>query len=135
MLATPYKPAPFFILFKYNIMSNSDKGLASQSAEKRRAIQSKGGKTVFARGTGHIFDASEARQAGLKSAAGKKHKKAKYAAIRLISIHGFEPKELAWLGLSEDEWLYYGGEQSYETRLMELRQRITQYEQAQTSNL
>lgn len=47
-------------------MSTSDRGFASMSREKQRAIASKGGKAAHAKGTAHEWDTAEARVAGRK---------------------------------------------------------------------
>ena len=45
------------------------RGLAAMSAERRREIASKGGRTSQARGTAHQWTAAEASAAGKKSSA------------------------------------------------------------------
>lgn len=47
-------------------MSNHTKGFASMPLVKRREIASKGGKAAHAQGTAHVWDAEEARAAGIK---------------------------------------------------------------------
>jgi uncharacterized protein len=50
-------------------MSIKDRGFASMSPEKRRAIASKGGKSAHARGLAHQFTPEEASAAGKKGGA------------------------------------------------------------------
>lgn len=102
-------------------MSNENKGLASQSKERRIEIASKGGKTVFEKGTGHLFDVAEARRAGLKSSMAKKFKNIKLCALRLMVIYNFKPEELAKLNLTAEEYTYYGGVNSNDERIEKLR--------------
>jgi general stress protein YciG len=42
------------------------RGFAAMSAEKQREIASRGGKAAHAKGTAHVFDSEEAREAGRK---------------------------------------------------------------------
>lgn len=50
-------------------MSMKDRGFASMSKEKQRAIASKGGKAAHAVGRGHEWTREEARAAGRKGGA------------------------------------------------------------------
>lgn len=47
-------------------MAMSDRGFASMSKDKQRAIAVKGGKAAYAAGTAHKWTAEEAREAGRK---------------------------------------------------------------------
>ena len=62
----------------------STRGFASMSAEKQRAIASKGGKAAHAKGTAHEFTPEEARAAGRKGG---------QAAHERGTAHQFTPEE------------------------------------------
>lgn len=62
----------------------STRGFASMSAEKQRAIASKGGKAAHAKGTAHEFTPEEARAAGRKGG---------QAAHQRGTAHQFTPEE------------------------------------------
>lgn len=55
--------------------NNKRKGFASMTPERRKQVQSYGGKRAHELGTAHKFTSEEARKAGKISAAAKKAKK------------------------------------------------------------
>src|SRR5947209_10725075 len=79
----------------------STRGFASMSAEKQRAIASKGGKAAHAKGTAHEFTPDEARAAGRKGG---------QAAHAKGTAHEFTPEEARIAGRK-------GGQTSHGSRL------------------
>lgn len=88
-------------------MSIKDRGLASMSKSKRRAIAAKGGKRAHEMKKAHRFTKAEAAEAGRKSQALKLRRQAIDAATTLMK-KGFPFDKIANLELTDREWIYYG---------------------------
>ncbi len=104
-------------------MSIKDRGFGSASKSRRRELSGKGGKSAHAMGKAHEWDPAEASKAAKIGTEKRKLRQANVAALYLIK-KGFAVDELHALQLSLDEYLYYGGAKTSDSRLKELRGRI-----------
>jgi hypothetical protein len=103
-------------------MSTKDRGFGSASKSRRKELSRKGGQAAHATGKAHEFTSEEGAAAAMIGVERRKLRQASVAATYLVK-NGFTVSELYSLGLSLDEYLYYGGAKSNESRLEELRKR------------
>jgi hypothetical protein len=103
------------------IMGN--KGFASLSKAAKKTMGSKGGKAAQAKGNAFSYNSMSAKAAAMKSVQTRKMKAVRKAAIYLLEC-GVTAKILDQLGLTADEYIYFGGHHSTKTRIKELEDRI-----------
>lgn len=106
----------------------SGQGFASLSEQKRIEMAQKGGKASHVKGKRHKWTKSGASLAGKKSAEVKRYNKAQVAAKRLLKEFKFDPIQLNGLGLTLDEFIYYGGPKSNPERRVELKARLVRFD-------
>lgn len=63
-------------------MATEDRGFASMSPEKQRAIASKGGRAAHEQGAAHEWTSAEAREAGRKGGQASHRRKVREAELR-----------------------------------------------------
>lgn len=99
------------------------KGFASLTKEMKRAVSMKGGKSAQLKGTAHRLDHVTAHSASQKGVAVRRRKLARVAALVLLEA-GITAEQLGLLGLTEEEYIYYGGSRRSGVRFKELLGRI-----------
>ena len=101
----------------------SNKGFASLTKTKLKSVGSKGGKMAQLRGTGYKLDLQSSKAASAKSAAVRRSRAARNAALILLEA-GLTPEQLDILQLSEDEFIHYGGLKRTKRGFAELLDRL-----------
>jgi hypothetical protein len=98
-----------------------NQGFASLGAERRRQMSSKGGRAGHEQGTAHKYTTAEASAAGKKSAAARRARKLRDAALRLLKA-GLSVEQIH--SLPDDQVLKYGGPKADQMTLNELKHKL-----------